>query len=327
MSEVLSNEQIAALVEAAREGGAAQAPSDDSRNRRTKRVREIDFSRPSKFAPDQQRRLERAHEAFCRTSSTQLSAELLSSIELEVLGVEQLTWSGALHQIPQPSIAAVVHAHPLDTQVVLTAELSLVVRLIERLLGGTPSTKLRLRELTEIETALVRRIFGTLLEQLSVTWQELADVSLSLGGIEPHIANLNSLAPPSEPTLTLTIEVKIDKASSTISLLLPHRSVEPIADRLSTGQFGESAPDRAAADAVRARVAGVEVELRAEVAATTMTIDEVLMLQPGHVLRLGAPAADGVTLYAGHVPAHRAQPGRNGNHRAVQVVERLELPE
>jgi flagellar motor switch protein FliM len=326
MSDVLSNDQIAALVEAAKEGGAP-ARSTDGQGRRPRRVREIDFSRPNKFAQDQQRRLERAHEAFCRTSSTQLSAELLTSIELDVVGVEQLTWSTALHQIPHPSICTVVDASPIGTQFVLAAEMPLVVRLIERLLGGTASGKLRVRDLTEIETALVRRIMATLLEQLSVTWQELADVSLSLGQIEQHRANLNSLAPPSEPTLTLTMEVKIDKLSSTISLVLPHRAIEPIADRLSVGQFGEAAIDPAAANAVRARLAGVEVEMRAEVASTTMTLDEVLALRPGAVLRFGVPAAEGVTLFAGHVPAHRAQPGRNGNHRAVQVVERLELSE
>ena len=52
---------------------------------------------------DQQRRLERAHEAFCRTASTQLSAELLTRVEMEVLGVDQLTWSTR----DQPDAAAV----------------------------------------------------------------------------------------------------------------------------------------------------------------------------------------------------------------------------
>jgi flagellar motor switch protein FliM len=49
----------------------------------------------------------------------------------------------------------------------------------------------------------------------------------------------------------------------------------------------------------------------------------VLALAPGDVLRFGVPAADGVRLFAGRVPAHRAQPGRNGNNRAVQVIGRL----
>ncbi|MGH3074116.1 MAG: FliM/FliN family flagellar motor switch protein, partial [Gaiellales bacterium] len=43
------------------------------------------------------------------------------------------------------------------------------------------------------------------------------------------------------------------------------------------------------------------------------------------VLRFRVPAAEGVTLCAGHVPAHRGQPGRNGNWRAVQVIGRAEV--
>src|SRR5215831_15045438 len=96
--DVLSNDQVAALVEAAKQG---QTPARDSapRQRRTRRVREIDFSRPSKFAQDQQRRLERAHEAFCRTAATQLSAELRVPMELEVLSIDQLTFGAAISGI------------------------------------------------------------------------------------------------------------------------------------------------------------------------------------------------------------------------------------
>jgi len=59
------------------------------------------------------------------------------------------------------------------------------------------------------------------------------------------------------------------------------------------------------------------------VASRNLSLDELLTLQPGDVLRFGVPAAEGVKLFAGHVPAHRALPGRNGNRRAVQIVERL----
>src|SRR5262245_21686228 len=105
--DVLNNEQIEALVEAAKQGQAPER-TEPARARRAKRVRDIDFSRPSKFGQDQQRRLERAHEAFCRSASQHLSAELLTEIEMEVLSVDQLTWSTAVAQVPQPSLSAIV---------------------------------------------------------------------------------------------------------------------------------------------------------------------------------------------------------------------------
>ena len=322
MSDVLSNDQVAALVEAAKLGQAG-TPEPAAPRRRARRVRDIDFSRPSKFAQDQQRRLGRAHEGFCRTASQRLSTELLTLIELEVLSIDQLTWSSAVAQIPQPSICAMIECRPLGTQILMSAELALMLRLVERLLGGASNMVMKPRELTEIEVALVQRVFSTLLEQLSVTWGELAGVSMSLLGLESQIANIN-LAPPSEPTLMLTVEVKLDRTSSTISLVLPYRSVEPVLPQLSAGQYGEAEVDGAAQRAVRTSLAAVDVEIRAEVASRQMPVDEMLALRPGDILRFRVPAADGVTLCAGHVPAHRAQPGRNGNWRAVQVIGRME---
>ncbi len=321
MNDVLSNEQVAALVEAARQGNV-QPEDAPAHRRRAKRVRDIDFSRPNKFAIDQLRRLERAHEACCRTIASRLSTELLTPVEIEMLEIDQLTWSLATGQIPQPAVCGVVECKPLGTQVLLTAELGLMLRLVERLLGSTGSTKTRARELTEIETALVSRMFGALLEQLSATWAELVDTTMELRTIESQLANVN-LAPPSEPTLMLTMEVRLDGTSSTIALVIPHRSVESVLGRLSASQYGDTVIEPGAVEAMRASVAAVNVEIRAEVAATDLTLDEVLALAPGDVLRFGVPAADGVRLFAGRVPAHRAQPGRNGNNRAVQVIGRL----
>jgi flagellar motor switch protein FliM len=321
MNDVLSNDEVAALVEAAKQG---QTDAEPTHKRRARRVRDIDFSRPSKFAQDQQRRLERAHESFARTAGQRLSTELLTQIELDVLSLDQLTWSSAISQIPQPSICATIEFRPLGTQVLMTAELGLMLRLAERLMGGTSATVVKPRELTEIEIALVRRVFDTLLEQLGVTWSELAGMTTHLLGIESQIANVN-LAPPSEPTLMLTIEVKVDGSSSTMALVLPHRAVEPALEHLSGSQFGEVQIDTEAQAAVRTGLEAVAVEIRAEVASRHMPVEEVLALKPGDVLRFRVPAAEGVTLCAGHVPAHRGQPGRNGNWRAVQVIGRAEV--
>ena len=321
MNDVLSNDEVAALVEAAKQG---QTDAEPTQKRRARRVRDIDFSRPSKFAQDQQRRLERAHESFARTAGQRLSTELLTQIELDVLSLDQLTWSSAISQIPQPSICATIEFRPLGTQVLMTAELGLMLRLAERLMGGTSATVVKPRELTEIEIALVRRVFDTLLEQLGVTWSELAGMTTHLLGIESQIANVN-LAPPSEPTLMLTIEVRVDGSSSTMALVLPHRAVEPALEHLSGSQFGAVQIDTEAQAAVRTGLEAVAVAIRAEVASRHMPVEEVLALKPGDVLRFRVPAAEGVTLCAGHVPAHRGQPGRNGNWRAVQVIGRAEV--
>ena len=286
MNDVLSNDQVAALVEAAKQG--QPRPRDGRRRkRRARRVRDIDFSRPSKFAQDQQRRLERAHESFCRTAATRLSAELLTEVELEVLGVDQLTWSTAISQIPQPSICAIDrvpaarHAGPDDRRAGAGAPPGRAAAGRRR--GhrqGAP------RELTEIEIALVRRVFDTLLEQLSSTWAELAGVTPRPSGLESQIANVN-LAPPSEPTLMLTIEVKIDGSSSTMSLVLPAPGRRAGARR--TCRAASTARSQIDADVAGGRAhAGSRPSTSRSAPRSRrrhMPVDEVLALKPGDVLR------------------------------------------
>jgi flagellar motor switch protein FliM len=328
VTEILSEDQIEQLVARARDGEAldkAAAP----KTRRPRRVREIDFSRPNKFTTEQQRRIERAHESFCRTLSTQLSAELRTPVELEVLNVAQHTWSSALAEIPQPSIFGIVDAQPLGTRMLASIELPAILRVIVRLLGGPSTGRVAGRELTEIELALTRRVFSTLLAQLSATWEELMGVSLELLGLESSLQAVQ-LAPPSEPSLTVTMEQRSEGSSSTITLIVPHRSIEAVLGNLPSGHYGEletGEPDPAAAAAVRASLADVGVEVRAEVAAVELPVEAVLALKPGDVIHFAAPAAAGVTLYADSVPVHRARPGRSGKWRAVEIIERLEAAE
>jgi flagellar motor switch protein FliM len=322
VSEVLTPEQIAELVAAAKSGEIPQR--EQARGRRPRRVRELDFTRPVKLAPDQQRRFERTHEAFCRTASTRLSAELRTPIELEVINVEQVTWSVAVASVPVPSIFGVISTQPLETTILVSAEQQLVFRFIELLIGGTSSETRMNRTLTEIELALARRTFHGLVEQLSVAWNELFGLDLHLVDLEAIVANVE-LAPPSEPTVVLTIEARSGQSSSTMSLLVPYRAIAAVGSRLS-GQYADvdaPAQDEELEAALEAAIGGVEVEAAVEVGSLVLTIDDVLALKAGDVVQLHSRADEGATVCIGATRLYRAKPGRSGSRRAIEITEGL----
>src|SRR3954454_19163018 len=92
---------------------------------RQARVQEIDFRRPTKFARELVRRLEHAHESFCRTASSGLSAELRTSVELSVVGSEQLPYGTAMAEAQPDSMLAVLDVAPLETEVALVIDMPL----------------------------------------------------------------------------------------------------------------------------------------------------------------------------------------------------------
>jgi len=323
MSQSLTPEQIAALVEAAKDGGL-QDDAPATTQRRAPRLRTMNFARPTKFTADQERRLSRSLESFCRTASTRLSAELRVPIELEVIASTQLTWSTAQSQLPTNSVCAVLEINPIDTQMLLSAELPFVLGALEALLGAAPENAPKDRRLTEIDWALARRLFGSMVGQLSIIWSDVAEVDLALGALEGTTENAQ-IAPFSEATLSLTVEARIARTSSTLSLLVPFSAIAPVSAAFSQRDgAGPVNDDGASGEAVDAALRGVEITVRAEVSDRHMTVADVLALQPGDVLRLDGQASHGVTIFADQVPVHRARPGRSGTKRAAQILGPVE---
>lgn len=319
---VLSEEQVAALVAAAKEGqlpdSAAQAPTS-----RRRRVRKIDFTRPSKFTTEQQRRLERAHENFCRSVSTRMSAELRAPISVELIDTAQLTWANALEEVPRRSVSGIVDVAPIEGRMLITAELTLLLGLLDRVLGGQTGERPVERTLTDVDRALIKRLFQTLLDELSISFGDLAELQFGLLDIETERAPAQ-LAPLSEPSLAMTFEFKLGRQSSTMVLLIPHRAIEPVLRSSTTNQHdADLAADAAAA--VSDAMGEVVVRLRAEVGSVELSLAQVLALRAGDILRLDGAAEEGaVTLYADAVALHRAKLGRNGRRRAVGILRPAE---
>ena len=286
---------------------------------RQARVQEIDFRRPTKFPRDLVRRLEHAHESFCRTASSALSAELRASLELAVAGSEQLPYGTAMAESNQDSMLAVLNVRPLQTEIAMLIEMPLALRLVDRLLGGGGKARDVVPDsLTDLEVVIVKRAVQSLVEPLSATWLDLADVHFEVGSMQTSPMTFQ-LVPPSEPVLMLHLEARLDGLVSPIVVCIPYSSVEPIAHKLEHRHYDAQSADPAAARKVSAAIAGIDVELRVEAGAVDLKVSEVLALHVGDVIRLRRPAEKGMIVYAGDVPTYVGTPGRNGNARAVQV--------
>lgn len=290
----------------------------------TAATKTIDFTRPTKFTPDHERRLHRALAAFCRTTSTRLSAELRLPIELEVAEATQLTWANAHDRLSSSALCAVVELRPAGTQMLLGADSGFVLTGIESLLSGPCEETPPDRRLTEIDLALARRLFDGLLAQMTVVWRDLAGVELALVGVDSQLETAQ-VAPVSEPTLALTMRARMQGTEFALSLLVPHRAIAPVEARiLGRHAEGAEATDPAARQHLREALAGVEMALGAQIAGPQTPASEVLRLQPGATLGLDARVADGLGLYAEGVRVLAAKPGRSGSRRAVQVLRAIE---
>ena len=321
-SAPVTDDRIAALVAAAREGRLEEEGGED--RRRAPAVRRMSFTRPTKFSHDLQRRLARSHETFCRKVAGRLGAELRVPVDCEVIAITQHTWANAHAELAVSAVCGVLESADPRTRMLLNSELPLVQGLIERMLGGEFDGAARERRLSDIDWALTRRVFEDLAEDLSAIWKDAAELELGLAGFESQ-ADSAELSLVSEPTLTITIEVRVAASSSILSLLIPYRSIEPVAERLTSNGLRDSHAEPEARRRMTGALADVEVEVRAEVAALELPLAEVAAIAAGDLTEFDALAADGVSLMAGAAPIGSAVPGQSAGKRAVQLTARAEV--
>jgi flagellar motor switch protein FliM len=240
------------------------------------------------------------------------------TVELELLNTTQVTWAAAQTLLPMNSLAARLLLQPLGTRVLMSVESQFILTLIEGMLGGTANRPAKARRFTEIDWTLSRRIVDLIVYQLSAAWHDLTGVvNFTVEELEEQTDAL-SISAVSEPTLVIMIEARMASQSAAIGLLIPWSAIDPISD-LIAGKDEASAGHREKDSGIDLALAEAPVTIRAEVAALELPVADILSLQPGSVIRLGAAAADGVSLYAENVKLARAQPGANGVRRAVQV--------
>ena len=328
MSDALSPDAIEELFARADRGAVPMAAEQDASrghdaNRRTRWLRTVDFSRPTKFTTDQERRLRRLLDAFCAQAAQRLMAEHRLPLELEVIDVQQLTFVDAFKLLPEASVHATLTSAPHDARLLLSSEVQLMCTAIEALLGGDPTVPVPDRPLTEIDRRIVRRLMSSLTAVLSGLWFEQAETTLDL--LEVHASDESvQITANSEATLALTLEARLHRSTATVALLVPFSVIAPIAGAFARREEAVVSDDPAAGAAVRDGLSRVELTLRAEVASTEISLDDLLSLAPGDVLKLDGSATDPVRVLADRTPVYTAVAGRSGGRRAVQVLGAME---
>jgi flagellar motor switch protein FliM len=309
-------EGLADLLDQPKSGSQAQWSTPAPR--RELRVRTVDFSQPTKFTKEEQRHLRRAHETFCRTASTRLSADFRMPIDLELIAGTQYTWSSALSESQNETVCAVVRATPSGDRFAMLIDLPLLLSLIERLFGGDAGKIPPDRPLSDIDMKIGARVLEMLLEQLSVVWRDLLGLDLEFVDFEPEPATAG-IVPLSEPVLSLTTEARIARSSFTLTTLIPYTMVDTAPLSLqANGRDG--GPDDRSALLMREAVGGATVEMRAEVGGVEMRAEDVLGLTVGDRVTVGPASADSIKLCVDSVPVHTTRAGRNGHRRAVQIL-------
>ena len=209
-------------------------------------------------------------------------------LELEVINVNQLTWANAHAQVRRARSRRTSSVAPLGTRMLLSAELNLILGAIELLLGGSGARRVAARAPAHRHRLGARPpLLRPRCRPSSRSSGRTSPSSSSLGGLDMHLETAQT-APVCEPTLALHDRGADGRRLRDDRAAAPVPRDRPVADR-SPRATTTATEDGSRPSAVRRAVGGVDMTVRAEVAAVELPIEQVLALQPGDVCRLDAP--------------------------------------
>jgi len=188
--------------------------------------------RQEKFTREHLRGISIIFEKFARTASKSLSQKTGVTVNMTVASIDQLTVDEFYRSIPVPSTLALISMEPLKTGAIFEIDPSITFAIIDIICGRKAGTTKPCRELTDAEKKLIKDIYDLLLEDIKQAWSETIELRPRLEKIEPD-PKFIKLAPPSEMTALITLEVKVADTQGMMNYCIPFTVIEPILEKVS----------------------------------------------------------------------------------------------
>ena len=323
MPNILSQNEIDELLSALASG--QDMPPEDVSEDESKLIRSYDFRTANKFSKDQMRTLHFIYDNYSSRLSTYLSGTLRTMCEVEVVSIEEQTFSELINSMPTPVVVSIINMSPLQGSILFEITPVIAYEIISRLLGGTGQFDNTDKVFTEIELSIMERVIRRMLSLMNEAWEKINEVNATLDRVEtsPQYVQIVST---NEPIAIITLNVKIGQVSDTINLCIPHVAVQPIAKKLVMKTwYSDSSVSKTVKEKsdFAARLSGIHLNLHAVFNMTPATIGDVLNTKVGDVIQLDHNINKPVMVKVEHIPKFQGVIGVRDSNYAVRITEIL----
>lgn len=327
MSSAAPSPPPAAVATAAPLGAAGPLSAPSSRLR--EKVTNYDFKRPERVGKEQMRALQTLHEGFGRNFGAAMSALLRTMVEVKLTSVDQLTYGEFIFSLENPTCFNLLKADPLEGNLILDINPSILHPIIDRLLGGgREGGPVARRPLTEIEMRLVARITNLFLDELRRAWENVLDLKLEVLRVESN-PQLVQIVPPNEVVVLVSFELALRDLRGMMNLCIPYNSIERIGQKLSANSWVAYGRRQATPESIQQITESIRsslVELQVRLARTRINTADLFGLRIGDIITTEKDIHSSLVVCVQGVPKYRALPGAFKGHKAIRIDDVIANP-
>ena len=315
-NQILTQEEIDALLSAMERGDVdLQQESKKDPN-----AAPYNLTSQNIMLRDQFSALEEVYDKFARMVRDELASALQRSLVIEFVSSELVKYQEFITAFSSPTSFNVFGMEPLMGNALLCFESNLVFSLIDCLFGGDGKPSTKVREFTQIEQRMIKKVASDLLARFEKSWSTIYPINAVLKKTETK-PEFVQLVPPNDAMMIVVFAVKGQEFSGNFHLAIPYLMLEPIKEKLSPKYLREKDRGYTWGPQLKELLKDTSVTIIAELGKTKQTVRELLNLHVNDLIKLKAGPEDLISISVDQVPKYRGYPGIIKGNRAVEIVK------
>lgn len=266
--------------------------------------------------------LEIVFDRMVRLLTTSLRNFTSDNVEVSLDNISTMRFGDYLNSIPLPAMLAVFKAVEWENNALMTVDSNLIYSIVDVLLGGrgAPAVRIEGRPYTSIETNLMKRMIGIILEDAETAFQPLSPVKFELERLETN-PRFAAIARQANAAILIKLRIDMEDRGGRIEVLLPYATLEPIRELLLQGFMGEKfGHDNIWESHLATEIHKTSIPLEAVLDELKLPLRQVMGLEVGETVVLNCGPDDPVLLRCGGIPLVKGSMGRAGSNIAVRVA-------
>ena len=325
MADILSQEEIDALLDVVEDEGEDVLEAADENILPQRQVTLYDFKRPNRVSKEQLRAFRGVHDKMARSLASQISSIMRSIVEIQLHSVDQMTYGEFLMSLPNPTSFNVFSMKPLEGSGVLEINPSIAFPMLDRLLGGKGEPFDASREFSDIELSLFETILRVMMSTLKEAWAPVMEIYPAIESKESS-PNVVQIVAQNEIVVMVVMEIIIGHSSGMMNICYPVISLEPVLPKLASRDLmlNETNSKKSRNKELQVLLGGAKVNVEANLGESELTLKDVLDLEKGDIIRLNTPADDTVFVSVDGKTRFKGEIGLRRFRKSVQITEIVE---
>ncbi len=322
MADILSQEEIDALLDVVDEGDESLEENGSDESYSQRQITLYDFKRPNRVSKEQLRAFRGIHDKMARSLSSQISSIMRSIVEIQLHSVDQMTYGEFLMSLPNPTSFNVFSMKPLEGNGILEINPSIAFPMLDRLLGGKGEPFETTREFSDIELSLFETILRVMMSTLKEAWGPVTDLYPNIESKESS-PNVVQIVAQNEIVVMVVMEIIIGHSSGMMNICYPVISLEPVLPKLASRDLmlNETSSKKSRNQELQVLLGGAQVNVEANLGSAELDMREVLDLKIGDIIRLNTDANDIVSLSVDGKVRFKGEIGLRRFRKSIQVTE------